>query len=66
MLSLILLTGILSPANAQVDNRFEVSKNLGIFNKLVKEMEGLKILAGGEYGKYHIPYSRCTQQLHIS
>ncbi|RHU24205.1 S41 family peptidase [Parabacteroides sp. TM07-1AC] len=36
---LLLLAGSVIPAQAQKDNRFEVSKNLDIFNALVKEVE---------------------------
>ena len=36
---LLLLAGSIIPAQAQKDNRFEVSKNLDIFNALVKEVE---------------------------
>lgn len=36
---LLLLAGNAWPGKAQTDNRFEVSKNLDIFNALVKEME---------------------------
>lgn len=39
LLGLLLLLGSLLPAQAQKDNRFEVSKNLDIFNALVKETE---------------------------
>ena len=36
----LLLSGAVAPVGAQVkDNRFEVSKNLDIFNALVKEVE---------------------------
>lgn len=38
-LSLLLWVGGLVPGKAQTDNRFEVSKNLEIFNALVKEVE---------------------------
>lgn len=36
---LLLLFGSIMPGQAQKDNRFEVSKNLDIFNALVKEVE---------------------------
>ena len=36
---LLLLAGSVLPGQAQKDNRFEVSKNLDIFNALVKEVE---------------------------
>ena len=36
---LLLLAGSILPGQAQKDNRFEVSKNLDIFNALVKEVE---------------------------
>lgn len=36
---LLLLFGSVMPGQAQKDNRFEVSKNLDIFNALVKEVE---------------------------
>ncbi|WP_455641257.1 S41 family peptidase [Parabacteroides sp.] len=36
---LLLLFGSIVPGQAQKDNRFEVSKNLDIFNALVKEVE---------------------------
>lgn len=36
---LLLLWGSIVPGQAQKDNRFEVSKNLDIFNALVKEVE---------------------------
>lgn len=36
---LLLLLGSVMPGQAQKDNRFEVSKNLDIFNALVKEVE---------------------------
>lgn len=36
---LLLLAGSVWPGKAQQDNRFEVSKNLDVFNALVKEME---------------------------
>lgn len=39
LLALLLLTGTVLPVQAQKDNRFEVSKNLDIFNALVKEVE---------------------------
>ena len=39
LLSLLLIAGNIFPGQAQNDNRFEVSKNLDIFNALVKEME---------------------------
>lgn len=36
---LLLLFGSIMPGQAQKDNRFEVSKNLDIFNALIKEVE---------------------------
>ena len=39
LFSLLLLLGGVIPGQAQKDNRFEVSKNLDIFNALVKEVE---------------------------
>ncbi|WP_278626532.1 S41 family peptidase [Parabacteroides gordonii] len=36
---LLLLFGSIMPGHAQKDNRFEVSKNLDIFNALIKEVE---------------------------
>ena len=39
MFCLLLLAGSVLPGQAQKDNRFEVSKNLDIFNALVKEVE---------------------------
>lgn len=39
LLYFMLLTGSLMPGQAQKDNRFEVSKNLDVFNALVKEVE---------------------------
>ena len=36
---LLLIIGGVMPARAQTDNRFEVSKNLDIFNSLLKEVE---------------------------
>ncbi|MCD8268072.1 MAG: S41 family peptidase [Parabacteroides sp.] len=39
MFCLLLLWGSIVPGQAQKDNRFEVSKNLDIFNALVKEVE---------------------------
>lgn len=39
LLCLLFLFGGLVPGQAQKDNRFEVSKNLDVFNALVKEME---------------------------
>ena len=39
LFSLCLLVGNVWPGQAQKDNRFEVSKNLDIFNAIVKEME---------------------------
>ena len=39
LFSLLLLAAGVCPGNAQKDNRFEVSKNLDVFNALVKEME---------------------------
>lgn len=39
LFALLLLAGNAWPGKAQTDNRFEVSKNLDIFNALVKEME---------------------------
>lgn len=39
LLALLCLAGSVRTAKAQTDNRFEVSKNLDIFNALVKEME---------------------------
>lgn len=39
LLCFMLLTGSLMPGQAQKDNRFEVSKNLDVFNALVKEVE---------------------------
>ncbi len=39
VLALALLAGTTVPATAQKDNRFEVSKNLDIFNAVVKEVE---------------------------
>ncbi len=38
-LAFLLLAAFVLPGKAQTDNRFEVSKNLDIFNALVKEME---------------------------
>ena len=38
LFSLLLLLGGVIPGQAQKDNRFEVSKNLDIFNALVKEV----------------------------
>lgn len=39
LIALLLLCGNIRQGEAQTDNRFEVSKNLDIFNALVKEME---------------------------
>ncbi|MEG1543702.1 MAG: S41 family peptidase [Tannerellaceae bacterium] len=39
LFSLLFLMGAVMPAGAQNDNRFEVSKNLDVFNALVKEVE---------------------------
>lgn len=39
LLGTLFLFGSICPGQAQKDNRFEVSKNLEIFNALVKEME---------------------------
>ncbi|WP_280750258.1 MULTISPECIES: S41 family peptidase [unclassified Parabacteroides] len=39
VLALFILGGSHTPLRAQKDNRFEISKNLEIFNALVKEME---------------------------
>lgn len=39
LFSWLLLLGSVVPGQAQKDNRFEVSKNLDIFNALVKEVE---------------------------
>lgn len=39
LFGLLLLLGSVVPGQAQKDNRFEVSKNLDIFNALVKEVE---------------------------
>lgn len=39
LFGLLLLLGSVMPGQAQKDNRFEVSKNLDIFNALVKEVE---------------------------
>lgn len=39
VLALFILDGSHTPLRAQKDNRFEISKNLEIFNALVKEME---------------------------
>ncbi len=39
LLSFLFLTGSIVPITAQKDNRFEISKNLDIFNSIVKEME---------------------------
>ncbi|MDL2255887.1 S41 family peptidase [Parabacteroides sp. OttesenSCG-928-K15] len=39
LLVMIILAGTILPVSAQKDNRFEISKNLEIFNALVKEME---------------------------
>lgn len=39
LIVLYILTGFTAPVSAQQDSRFEVSKNLDIFNALVKEVE---------------------------
>ncbi len=39
IMSMCCLLGSMAPIQAQTDNRFEVSKNLDIFNALVKELE---------------------------
>ena len=39
LLGLLFFWGQVLPGQAQKDNRFEVSKNLEIFNTLVKEVE---------------------------
>ena len=46
LFSLLLLLGGVIPGQAQKDNRFEVSKNLDIFNALVKEVEMFYVDAG--------------------
>ena len=38
-MSMCWLMGSMTPIQSQTDNRFEVSKNLDIFNALVKEVE---------------------------
>ena len=46
LFSLLLLLGGVIPGQAQKDNRFEVSKNLDIFNALVKEVEMFYVDSG--------------------
>ena len=59
LFSWLLLLGSVVPGQAQKDNRFEVSKNLDIFNALVKEVEMFYVDSVDAVSYTHLTRDRC-------